>query len=222
MKEVFRPVLKFLQAPTGPIVGGAVVVIALVWFVFTEMRRRQSVVHSSNQTPAGHQGTPWVWLLTLLLLIAVGAILRLLNLDEKTITHPEVYIPGIPLPASISEPPPRLDLATLISWHFFREPHPLGYYLAMFGWTQLFGTGLSALRIPSALLGIFSIPVMFRVGALAYDRTVGLIATGFLALHGLHIYWSQQARMYVPECFLDSLQLGFYLEILRARRPRVV
>ncbi len=134
-------------------------------------------------------------------------------------SHPEIFTPGILLPMAISAPPPRLDVHSVAEM-FFNEPHPVGYFLAMFGWTELFGTSLAALRMPSALLGILSIPLIFRVGTLAYDRTVGLIAAVFLTLHGLHIYWSQMARMYVPECFFGLLATWLLLEILVASDSR--
>ena len=160
------------------------------------------------------------WLVALILLTAVGAALRLSGLDTKTITHPEIYIPGIPLPAGISEPPPRLDLANLVTWHFYHEPHPAGYYLGMFALTKFFGTSLTALRLPAAVLGTLSIPILYRIGALVYNRTTGLIAAGLLAAHGFHIYWSQTARMYVPECFWGLAATWLLLEMLHASRHR--
>ena len=80
-----------------------------------------------------HRDNRHVWVGVLLLAVVAGAILRLTGLDHGGMTHPEVYIPGIPLPADISEPPPRLTFLDALRWHFHDEPHPVGYYMAMFG-----------------------------------------------------------------------------------------
>jgi len=207
-------------SPVALIFGGALVITAVAWFVFTEMRRNPKASGSSREVRLEQPNASRNWILALSLIIVVGAMLRLIGLDDKTITHPEIYIPGIPLPDGISEPPPRLEFWTALKWHYFSEPHPVGYYLAMFGWTKLFGITATALRMPSALLGILSLPVVFRLGALCYDRKTGLIAAGFLALHGFHIHTGQLARMFVPECFLGLIATWLLVEILRARRFR--
>src|SRR6516164_4767601 len=93
--------------------------------------------------------------------IFLGGWLRLSTLDKRSITHPEMYVPGIRLPAGISEPAERLSVASILTGTFSSDTHPPGYYLAMFPWTRLAGTSLSAIRLPSALLGIASIPLLF-------------------------------------------------------------
>lgn len=161
-----------------------------------------------------------IWFIVLLLVLAAGLVLRLWGLGVESLTHPEIYIPGIPLPEGISEPPPRHTLAQVLDWHFHDEPHPVGYYLAMFGWTELFGTTEWALRLPGALLGAASVLLICLVGARAWNPGVGLLGAAMLALHGLHIYWSHQARMYVPAAFLVLLSTWFLIAATDAARRR--
>jgi hypothetical protein len=106
-----------------------------------------------------------------------------------------------------------------IRWHFYFEPHPIGYYLAMWAWTKAFGASLLSTRIPEMILGALSIPLVYRVGAMAYDRRVGLAAAAMLSIHGFHIFWSQMARMYAPGCFLGLVSTWLLLEIARRKRP---
>src|SRR5262249_6542305 len=68
----------------------------------------------------------WIVIGLLILIVLGGAFLRLHGLDHKTLSHPEVYVPGIDLPEDISEPPPRLTFGWLVWWHFHDEPHPQG------------------------------------------------------------------------------------------------
>jgi 4-amino-4-deoxy-L-arabinose transferase-like glycosyltransferase len=209
--------------PVAPIllgIGIVVILLAIAWLVILDSRKKASVLPQNPGTLTEQPGAAWYWLVPLLLFIAVGAVLRLVGLGESSLNHTEVYIPGIPLPGGISEPPPRLDWLSALTWGFFKEPHPVAYYLAMFGWTELFGTGVAALRMPTVLIGVLSIPVIYRLGKLAYDWKTGLIAAGFLALHGFHIHTSKWARMFVPQCFLGLVLTWLLFEIFRARRNR--
>jgi 4-amino-4-deoxy-L-arabinose transferase-like glycosyltransferase len=160
----------------------------------------------------------WMWTALLVAVVAAGAFLRLNGLGERTLTHPEAYVPGIDLPEGISEPPPRHTLAELVSWHFHHEFHPQGYYYFMWVWTGLFGTSVWAMRLPSALCGIASIVLLYRVAALVYGRGTGLLAAAMLAGNGMHIHWSQQARMYSLACFLGLAATLLMLELVQGRR----
>ncbi len=160
----------------------------------------QNVKFGHNQTEID-----WQSFAILVLIIAVGLAARLWGLGEKSLTHPEAYIPGIVLPPGISEPPPRYGFYETFWWHFHGEPHPMGFYMAMWAWVKAFGTSLESLRLPIVLVGTVSIYFIYRLAADLYDRSVGYLAAALLALHGLHMYWSQISRMYVPGTALGLL-----------------
>lgn len=151
----------------------------------------------------------------LCLIIAGGAFLRLNNLGDKSISHPEVYVPGINLPADISEPPPRTTIVPLLYFHFLSEPHPPAYYFFMFGWTKIFGTSLESIRFPSVLIGLLSIFLIFQIARLLFNEYIGLVSAALLAFNGHQIYWSQNARMYAMTCFLGLLSIFFLIKLLR-------
>src|SRR5215510_4473499 len=132
----------------------------------------------------------------LCLSLLLGGWLRLSGLDRKSISHPEMYVPGIPLPEGISEPAPRMTFSRILTGTFSSDTHPPGYYLLMLPWTRTVGTSLRAIRLPSALLGLASIPLLFWLGALAGRRLAGGFAAILLAASGYHVFWSQVARMF--------------------------
>ncbi|NWG46171.1 MAG: glycosyltransferase family 39 protein [Alphaproteobacteria bacterium] len=152
-------------------------------------------------------------------LVLLGAALRLWDLGGPSLSHPEMYVPGLELPAGITEPPARFGFLPTLAWHFHDEPHPIGYYMAMGAWTHLFGTDPFVLRLPSALLGILSILLMYRLGSDVYGRTTGLLAAGIVALHGFLIYWSEVARNYSPGFFLALLATWLLVRLLKDDRP---
>jgi len=148
---------------------------------------------------------------------ALAFLLRLYGLDTRSLSHPEVYVPGIELIPGHSVPEPRLTLRDMLWMHYHDEPHPIGWYLAMFGWVKLFGTSELALRLPSAFLGAASVPVIFLLGRPVWGPAVGLAAAILLSLHGFHLLWSQQARMYVAGGVLSILATWLMIRLATER-----
>ena len=149
------------------------------------------------------------WLMLLVALgVLLGGWLRLATLDQRSITHPEMYVPNIRMPAGISEPAERLNIGSVISGTFSSDTHPPGYYLAMFPWTKVAGTSLRAIRLPSALLGICSVPLLYALGVLIGRPAEGTVAAILLALSGYHVFWSQVARMFALSCFRSQSSRG--------------
>ncbi|NOE20664.1 hypothetical protein GS634_21250 [Ruegeria atlantica] len=159
-------------------------------------------------------------LFALTIAVLLTLILRLWGIDLRSMSHPEIYVPGINLVSGISEPPPRHNLAETIWWHFHDEPHPMGWYVSMLGWTKAFGTSHFALRFPSVLFAVGSIPLIFLIARSIFGSTVGCLAALLLSLHGFHVFWSQMARMYVAGAFLSLLATWLLLCLVRTREPR--
>ena len=63
------------------------------------------------------------------------------------------------------------------------------------------------LRLPSAIVGAATVPVVYALGARLFDRAVGLWAAAFLSVTWLHVWFSREARMY------PLLVLGFTLAL---------
>jgi hypothetical protein len=149
------------------------------------------------------------------LIILVGAGLRLYHLDRQSITHVEMYVPGIDLPPDLVEYPlPRLTMWKVVSGCIVFEPHPPLYYMMMLIWTHVFGTGVLALRLPTALCGVVSVPLIYALGAREDRKVTGLVAAAMLALNGHQIFFSQ-FRAYVPASFLGLASTLILLKMTR-------
>lgn len=156
-------------------------------------------------------------------LVIAGFLLRAIGVADPSLSHPEIYIPGIGLSPETVTPPPRHGLWETLVWHFHEEPHPIGYYMAMLGWTSLFGDSELALRAPAILLGSATILLVYGLGAALYGRAAGAAAAALLAFHGFHIFWSGMARMYVPGAFFGLLATYLLVRISTgARRQRAL
>ncbi|MBI3913352.1 MAG: glycosyltransferase family 39 protein [Chloroflexi bacterium] len=75
--------------------------------------------------------------------------------------------------------------------------HPPFYYIVLQFWIGLFGATDTAVRLLSVFIGTLSIPLLYLLARTIFrDPRPAWIATLLLALSPLHIYYSQEVRMY--------------------------
>ena len=72
------------------------------------------------------------------------------------------------------------------------------YFAIEYFWARMVGAGVTGLRMLSVLLGVLAIPAMYLLTRRFYDATAGLVAAFCLAASLVHIYYSQEIRMYAP------------------------
>lgn len=93
--------------------------------------------------------------------------------------------------------------------------HPPGYYVLLAGWIQLVGDSEVALRWLSVFIGTLSIPLMFQLARAAWSERAGWLAALILTVTPVHIFFSQNARMYP---LLSLLALASWWLIFRLQR----
>ena len=161
---------------------------------------------AANAQPANKAQISRLLLVALLLIIAVGAALRLSELDADSLWLDEA--------SSIefsNHPPAGIIEATA------KDVHPPLYYFALHYWMLLFGDSETAVRFLSALFGILALPVVYKVASHLFDRSTGLLAAGGLALSRFHLEFSQEARMYSLLCLLSLLSIYYFLKLLEGK-----
>ncbi len=110
----------------------------------------------------------------------------------------------------------RMDLASVVAWAA-GDIHPPLYYLVLHFWLYL-GESEYALRALSALVGIACVAVVYALATEMWDRKVGWWSALLLALSPLHIWYSQEARMYGMATTLSLL--SSYFLVLGLERQR--
>jgi len=96
--------------------------------------------------------------------------------------------------------------------------HPPLYYLVLKIWSTVFGTSEAALRLPSVIFGVGTVYLTFAIGKKLLNKSTGLIAALLLSVSPLHIYYSQEARMYSLSTFLVSLLVFTFLNAVQSRK----
>lgn len=90
------------------------------------------------------------------------------------------------------------------------DTHPPFYYLLLKLWTDTFGYSEIALRFPSVIFGVLTIPAVYKLGQL-FNKKTAVYSAIITTLSPLLIYYSQEARMYALSTFLVCLAVYFFL-----------
>lgn len=89
--------------------------------------------------------------------------------------------------------------------------HPPLYYVLIKYWSIIFSNSEIALRIPSVVFGILTIYFVFLIAKELKMKHPWLPAL-FLATSGLHVYYSQETRMYSLAAFLVAVVVYLFLK----------
>ncbi|HEY2571050.1 MAG TPA: glycosyltransferase family 39 protein, partial [Solirubrobacteraceae bacterium] len=158
------------------------------------------------QAPAragGERRLPGWWALAALILLA--AALRLATLTEQSFWYDEAFTPVHVLHAGLG--------ATLKSLVHSENTPPLWYLLAWVD-ARVLGDGVLALRLPSALAGIATVPVVWAIGSELAGRRAALIAAALVAVDPLFVWYSQEARAYGLFVFFAALAMLCFTRLL--------
>ncbi len=141
----------------------------------------------------------------LALIFLLGLAIRLYRLDFQSLWLDEYYI------ANVAR---HLQFPFL---HGFNMMPPL-YLVFLKIWLIFFPFSETSLRLPSAVIGSLSIPVLYFIGKELFNKKIALLASFFLAISAIHIDYSQEARYYPLALFLGLLMQLEYIRFLKYRR----
>lgn len=153
---------------------------------------------------APNEGTPWI---ALTLLVAVAAILRLLTLGHG-LWWDEIRT----LVDSV-----RLPLRQIVTVFPGDNQHTLFSILAHLS-ISVFGESAWSLRLPAALFGIVTVPLLYACAREFVGRTEALAAALLLTVSYHHVWFSQSARGYAMLAFFTLLCTWLLLHGLRSTR----
>jgi mannosyltransferase len=166
-----------------------------------------AAVHDNT---AGRRTLPAWWPLAALTILA--AALRLSTLDLQSFWYDEAFTPAHVLHASLG--------ATLRAVIHTENTPPLWYVIAWAD-SRVLGTGEVALRLPSAIVGIATVPVVWAIGReLTARRATAIAAAAFVAVNPLFVWYSQEARAYGLFVFTSALAMLCFLRALHGTTPR--
>jgi len=148
----------------------------------------------------------------LLVVIFIGTILRFWNFNSIPLTHDEF---------SALFRTNFNNFRDLINYGVIVDTHPAGIQVFIYYWIKLFGISEIAIKFPFIILGILSIPLIYKIGKSWFNSTSGLIAASFIAFLQFPIMYSQIARPYVSGLFFCLLMVYFWDIFLFKKKSKI-
>ena len=102
----------------------------------------------------------------------------------------------------------------LITKYAIGDFHPPGFFALLWIWEKIGGIGEIWVRLPSVIFGVLTVWVVYLLGKEMFSRKVGVLGALFLTLAPLHIYYSQEARMYSLACLSSALSFYSFYKLL--------
>lgn len=90
--------------------------------------------------------------------------------------------------------------------------HPPLYYFVLKGWAEVFGTSEIGLRLLSVGFGVGAVWLTYLIGKSLKSELLGQISALLVATAPLHVYYSQEARMYAMGVFMVLLTVYFFVQ----------
>lgn len=154
------------------------------------------------QTAAGPIATE-VWLVGALVVIA--AAIRIVVINDQSYWADE----------ALTAYEAKLPFAGMLSVVVHFETTPPLYFVVIWVWAHLFGTGEVALRSVSLLAGVALVPIAYVATRELVSRWAGVVAAAFVTVNPFLIWYSQEARAYMLLAVLTGLSFMWFV---RARR----
>ncbi|MFC1624893.1 glycosyltransferase family 39 protein [Patescibacteria group bacterium] len=93
--------------------------------------------------------------------------------------------------------------------------HPPFYYLASKVWSIPFGINEISLKMFSVIFGTLTVFLVYKIAEEIKGKNFGILTALLLATSPLHIYYSQEARMYALQTFFIVLSVFLYQKLLK-------
>jgi 4-amino-4-deoxy-L-arabinose transferase-like glycosyltransferase len=132
-------------------------------------------------------------LAAIVLVLLLAAALRTVNLGGHTLWYDETFA------VLFAEAGPEAMLEGTLAQgdgDSAAEEHPPLYYFALAPWIAVSGRAALPVRMLSALAGLLTVAVLYRLAADLFGRGAGLAAAFMAACAPFHVQYSQEARMY--------------------------
>lgn len=141
----------------------------------------------------------------ILIILLIGLILRLINLNQSLWLDEAININAVS----------SLSFKDLVLTYSLGDFHPPLFHVLLKIWGNFLPSSEIAFRLLSVLLGVGTVFVIYKIAKKLYEEKTALIASILLATGPLHVYYSQEARMYMLAAFFATLSVYFFISIIK-------
>ena len=100
------------------------------------------------------------------------------------------------------------------------DTHPAGIQVFLHYWAMLFGKAEWVIKLPFAIMGVWSVWMIFIVAKKWFGKTTGFLSAAAMATLQYPIYYSQIARPYISGMFFGLVLVYFWSNIIKSPRRK--
>lgn len=141
----------------------------------------------------------------IILILLISLLIRLINLNQSLWWDEAINIKFAQ----------SLPFWEFVSRYSIADFHPPGYFVIIWLWGHVFGFSEISMRLPSVIFSLLTVLLTYLIGKRLFSRKIGLLASLFLALAPLHIYYAQEARMYSFAAFAATFSIYFFISLIK-------
>lgn len=141
-------------------------------------------------------------------ILILGLILRVISLNQSLWLDEAINTLAVK----------NYSLFNLISEYARADFHPPGWFIILWFWTKLAGYSEIAVRIPSVIFGLLAICFTYLIGKKLVSKNLGILAAALIAINPLHIYYSQEARMYSLATLAVLINILFLIKLVKGEK----
>jgi hypothetical protein len=145
--------------------------------------------------------------------LALAVVARFATLGLQSFWFDEAYTPVHVL---------HSGLGATVRAMVHTENNPPLWYVLVWAWSRVFGTGVVALRSLSALAGVGTVVAAWAIGREIGSRRTAIVLGTIVAVNPLFVWYSQEARPYSLFALLAAVSLLFFLRAWRRPSPRAL
>ncbi|MCL4416543.1 MAG: glycosyltransferase family 39 protein [Actinobacteria bacterium] len=146
------------------------------------------------------------------IILVSSLILRLVSLNQSLWLDEAINILAVK----------NFSLSGLLTQYAVADFHPPGWLIILWFWGKLFGYSEIAMRIPSVFFGVATVYITYLIGKKLFSKRLGLIAALLLSINPLHIYYSQEARMYSLATLAVVINILILIKIVKKERVNLI
>lgn len=150
--------------------------------------------------------------MAIFIILFISFILRLINLNQSLWLDEAINVWATK----------NFSFLGIITEYSKADFHPPGFSLILWGWTHIFGISEISVRMPSVIFGVLTVFIVFLIGKKLLNKELGLIAALLLSVNPLHIYYSQEARMYSFAAFAVTLNFLFFIKLIKEKKVNII
>lgn len=139
--------------------------------------------------------------IVIILIFTLGLFFRLYNINQSLWLDEAISVMAVK----------NHSYSEILTKFIVTDVHPPLYYLFLKFWTSFFGYSEIVVRFPSVVFSLATIGCTYAIGKKLFNTKIAQIASLFLAINPLFIYYSQEARMYAMATFFVTAGVYFLI-----------